>query len=227
MLEALGVACFGVDGYEADDVIGTLAIRDAGPVDVVTGDRDLFQLVDDSRAVRVLYTARGVGRADVVDEAWVTAKYGIPGRAYADFATLRGDPSDGLPGVAGRRRQDGGRADHEVRLARRRCSAALDAGDTAMPAGARSQAGRGAGLPGGGAEGRRGGRRRAAAGVRRRRSPPRRATRTGWSSCRSGGGWTARSTGCCRRSPACSRRTERRSQVPMPRAASSSDRLAA
>ena len=101
VLEALGVACFGVDGYEADDVIGTLATRDPGPVDVVTGDRDLFQLVDDSRAVRILYTARGVGRADVVDEAWVAAKYGIPGRAYADFATLRGDPSDGLPGVAG------------------------------------------------------------------------------------------------------------------------------
>ena len=112
----------GSPGYEADDVIGTLATRDPGPVDVVTGDRDLFQLVDDARGVRVLYTARGVGRADVVDEAWVAAKYGIPGRAYADFATLRGDPSDGLPGVAGRRRQDRGRADHEVRLARRRCS---------------------------------------------------------------------------------------------------------
>ncbi len=138
MLEALGVACFGVDGYEADDVIGTLAIRDPGPVDIVTGDRDLFQLVDDARAVRVLYTARGVGRADVVDEAWVHAKYGIPGRAYADFATLRGDPSDGLPGVAGVGDKTA------AALITRYGSVpglleALDAGDTAMPAGARAK----------------------------------------------------------------------------------------
>lgn len=100
-LTALGIAHVGVPGFEADDVIGTLAHRDAGPVDIVTGDRDLFQLVDDSREVRVLYTARGVGRHEVVDESVVAAKYGIPGRAYAAFATLRGDPSDGLPGVAG------------------------------------------------------------------------------------------------------------------------------
>jgi 5'-3' exonuclease len=70
-------------------------------VDVVTGDRDLFQLVDDSRGVRIIYTVRGLMNLDVIDEAAVTAKYGIPGRAYADFATLRGDPSDGLPGVPG------------------------------------------------------------------------------------------------------------------------------
>ena len=68
---------------------------------MVTGDRDLFQLVDDARQVRVIYTARGLSKLDVVDEAWVTAKYHIPGRAYAAFAVLRGDPSDGLPGVAG------------------------------------------------------------------------------------------------------------------------------
>ena len=101
VLTALGLAHVGVPGFEADDVIGTIAARDPGPVDVVTGDRDLFQLVDDSRGVRVLYTARGVGRHEVIDEAAVTAKYGIPGRSYADFATLRGDPSDGLPGVPG------------------------------------------------------------------------------------------------------------------------------
>jgi 5'-3' exonuclease len=138
VLEALGVACFGVEGYEADDVIGTLAIRDPGPVDIVTGDRDLFQLVDDSREVRVLYTARGVGRADVVDEAWVAAKYGIPGRSYADFATLRGDPSDGLPGVAG----VGDKTAAALITKYGSLPAlldALDAGDTAMPAGARSK----------------------------------------------------------------------------------------
>ena len=68
---------------------------------MVTGDRDLFQLVDDSRGIRVIYTVRGLLNLDVIDEAAVNAKYGIPGRAYADFAALRGDPSDGLPGVPG------------------------------------------------------------------------------------------------------------------------------
>ena len=101
VLAAAGVAMAGAEGYEADDVIGTLAARADEPVDVVTGDRDLFQLVDDSRQVRIVYIARGVARFEVVDEAAVTAKYQIPGRAYAAFATLRGDPSDGLPGVAG------------------------------------------------------------------------------------------------------------------------------
>lgn len=101
VLQAHGIAVRGVAGMEADDVIGTLATGAGMPVDVVTGDRDLFQLVDDSTAVRVLYTARGVGRHERVDEAWVRTKYGIEARQYADFATLRGDTSDGLPGVAG------------------------------------------------------------------------------------------------------------------------------
>ena len=101
VLAAAGVAMASARGYEADDVIGTLAGRADGPVEVVTGDRDLFQLVDDARQVRVIYTARGLSKLDVVDEAWVTAKYGIPGRSYASYAVLRGDPSDGLPGVAG------------------------------------------------------------------------------------------------------------------------------
>jgi 5'-3' exonuclease len=101
VLDALGIAHVGVPGFEADDVIGTLAMRDPAPVDVVTGDRDLFQLVDDNAGVRILYTARGVGRHEIIDEAAVAAKYAIPGRAYAAFATLRGDPSDGLAGVKG------------------------------------------------------------------------------------------------------------------------------
>ena len=101
VLVAAGVAIAEHDGYEADDVIATLAARAATPVDVVTGDRDLFQLVDDDRQVRVLYTIRGLGRLEVVDEAEVSKKYDIPGKSYADFAVLRGDPSDGLPGVPG------------------------------------------------------------------------------------------------------------------------------
>lgn len=101
MLAAFGIAVVGADGYEADDVIGTLATGAGMPVDIVTGDRDLFQLVDDAAAVRVLYTARGVGRHERVTNAVVREKYGVDARQYADFATLRGDASDGLPGVAG------------------------------------------------------------------------------------------------------------------------------
>lgn len=101
VLAAFGIAVVGADGYEADDVIGTLATGAGMPVDVVTGDRDLFQLVDDEAAVRILYTARGVGKHEQVTNRVVQEKYGIDGRQYADFAALRGDPSDGLPGVAG------------------------------------------------------------------------------------------------------------------------------
>ena len=101
VLAALGVATAAARGYEADDVIGTLTARANGPVEIATGDRDLFQLVDDGKPVRVIYTARGRTKLDIVDEAAVTARYHIPGRAYGDYAVLRGDPSDGLPGVAG------------------------------------------------------------------------------------------------------------------------------
>jgi len=101
VLIASGMAIAEHDGYEADDVIATLATRASQPVDVVTGDRDLFQLVDDKRQVRVLYTIKGLGKLDPVTEAEVAKKYDIPGDKYADFAVLRGDPSDGLPGVPG------------------------------------------------------------------------------------------------------------------------------
>src|SRR5919107_642166 len=101
VLAAFGIAVVGADGYEADDVIGTLSQSAGMPVDVVTGDRDLFQLVDDDAEVRILYIARGVGRHERVTNSVVREKYGIDGRQYADFAALRGDPSDGLPGVNG------------------------------------------------------------------------------------------------------------------------------
>ncbi|NKI43547.1 5'-3' exonuclease [Streptomyces physcomitrii] len=101
VLDALGIARIGVAGYEADDVIGTLATRAKGPVDIVTGDRDLYQLVDDARGVRVLYPLKGVGSLQLTDESWLREKYGVDGGGYADLALLRGDPSDGLPGVPG------------------------------------------------------------------------------------------------------------------------------
>ena len=98
VLEALGVPAVGVPGHEADDVLGTLATRETGAVDVVTGDRDLFQLVREDGPVRVLYTVEKMRPYTAAD---VAAKYGIPGTAYAEYAVLRGDPSDGLPGVKG------------------------------------------------------------------------------------------------------------------------------
>ena len=101
VLAAVGVPAFGVDGYEADDVLGTLAATQRAPVEVVSGDRDLFQLVDDARGTRLLYCGRGVAKLEDADDALVQAKYGVPARWYADFAAVRGDPSDGLPGVAG------------------------------------------------------------------------------------------------------------------------------
>jgi len=101
VLEAIGIPAFGVKGYEADDVLGTLAATQPAPVEVVSGDRDLFQLVDDARGTRLLYCGRGVAKLEDSDDAVVQAKYGVPARWYADFAAMRGDPSDGLPGVPG------------------------------------------------------------------------------------------------------------------------------
>ncbi|MEU3857446.1 5'-3' exonuclease [Streptomyces sp. NPDC028722] len=101
VLDAIGIARVGVAGYEADDVIGTFTARAGEPVDIVTGDRDLYQLVDDGRGIRVLYPLKGVGTLQLTDEAALREKYGVDGRGYADLALLRGDPSDGLPGVAG------------------------------------------------------------------------------------------------------------------------------
>ena len=101
VLQAVGIPAFGVPGYEADDVLGTLAATQPAPVEVVSGDRDLYQLVDDARGTRLLYCGRGVAKLEDSDNAAVEAKYGVPARWYADFAAMRGDPSDGLPGVPG------------------------------------------------------------------------------------------------------------------------------
>ena len=99
VLKAAGVDFVGVADFEAEDVIASWTARAAGQtVDIVSGDRDLFALVRDPH-VRVLYPEkRGL---TVIDEAEVTRRYGVPGRLYADFAILRGDPSDGLPGLMG------------------------------------------------------------------------------------------------------------------------------
>jgi 5'-3' exonuclease len=103
VLAALGISTAGAAGFEADDVIGTLAAAErADPVEVVTGDRDLFQVARDTDpAVTVRYIGAGMSKAAVYSAATVAQRYGIPAGSYADFAALRGDPSDGLPGVPG------------------------------------------------------------------------------------------------------------------------------
>jgi len=100
LLGLAGVATSGAEGFEAEDVIGALVPRAPGEVAIVSGDRDLFQLVRDP-VVRVLYPKRGVSDLAVIDEGEIERRYGIPGTRYFDFAVLRGDPSDGLPGVRG------------------------------------------------------------------------------------------------------------------------------
>lgn len=107
VLEAFGIATAGAAGFEADDVLGTLAAAERrDPVVVVSGDRDLLQLVaDEPVEVRVLYLGRGLAKATMFGPTEVAERYGVPlhraGAAYAELALLRGDPSDGLPGVAG------------------------------------------------------------------------------------------------------------------------------
>jgi len=99
VLVALGLCATGVPGFEADDVMATLATRDSDDVAVVSGDRDMLALASDR--VRVLYAGKGISKLADMGPAEVAEKYGIPAEHYADFAVLRGDPSDGLPGVAG------------------------------------------------------------------------------------------------------------------------------
>jgi 5'-3' exonuclease len=139
VLDALGIARVGVASYEADDVIGTLATTAGCAVDVVTGDRDLFQLVRDDQPVRVVYTAKGVGKAEAWDEAAVAAKYGIPGRAYGEFAILRGDPSDGLPGVAGVGEKTAAALVTRFGTVESIVAAAESGDDSGFPAGARAK----------------------------------------------------------------------------------------
>jgi 5'-3' exonuclease len=139
VLDAVGIAAVGSAGFEADDVIGTIAAASTEPVEVVSGDRDLFQVVRDAPPVHVLYVGKGVRNYEAMGEAEVAAKYGVPGPRYADFAVLRGDPSDGLPGVKGVGEKSAaaliskfGSLDAMVE--------ALDAGtDSGFPAGARTK----------------------------------------------------------------------------------------
>ena len=101
ILDSIGIPRVGQIGHEADDVLGALVSKTTQPCDVVTGDRDLFQLVSDEKDVRVISITKGVKNLEVVDDEYLANRYGIIGEQYADFSMLRGDPSDGLPGVKG------------------------------------------------------------------------------------------------------------------------------
>ena len=97
VLGALGIPAVGAAGFEAEDVIASLLKFVEGRAEILSGDRDLFALVRDPDVV-VLYPGTK-GQVLVVDEGEIERKYGIPGRSYGDYAILRGDPSDGLPGL--------------------------------------------------------------------------------------------------------------------------------
>jgi 5'-3' exonuclease len=133
VMTAFGLAVAGAEGFEADDVIATLATRDTATVDVVTGDRDMLALA--TERITICYTGRGIGKMEPLLGPDVQAKYGIPASNYADFAVLRGDPSDGLPGVPGV-----GEKTAAALVTRfgtvEAIVAAADAGDTGFPAGA-------------------------------------------------------------------------------------------
>jgi 5'-3' exonuclease len=101
LFDSLGFPILGADDFEADDVIATLASTQSGPVRIATGDRDLFQVVSDKKDIKVVYLAKGISSHDLVDESWISAKYQIPGDRYGLFAMIRGDASDGLPGIKG------------------------------------------------------------------------------------------------------------------------------
>ena len=101
LLEAFKIPIVGVDDYEADDVMASYTVSEPGPIKIVTGDRDLFQLVDDKRKISVVYLAKGIANHDLVDLRWIAERYDIPGERYALFAMIRGDASDGLPGIRG------------------------------------------------------------------------------------------------------------------------------
>jgi 5'-3' exonuclease len=100
LLEALGIARWGVPGFEADDVIGSVTAQFDQPMVVVTGDRDLVQLID-ARTSVLLTVNGGMEKWPLLDPAAAEERFGVPPARYLDLAVLRGDPSDGLPGVPG------------------------------------------------------------------------------------------------------------------------------
>ena len=188
--------------WEAEDAIGALVVgaSDDDLFEMVSGDRDLIQLVRDP-SVRLLFTVRGVSELLEFDEATVLAKYGVPASRYAEFAILRGDPSDELPGVKGRGREDGARVGPDVRIARRAAGGRRGRHAQGRPAQREARApcaaARGRGLPGSDAQaGADRGR------LRRWRSGPEPATTSRFGRSRKSTAFAARSSASWRRSTA-------------------------
>jgi len=96
-----GLSIIEAEAQEADDVIASLAVKADSEVRVMTGDRDLFQLIRHSELIRIIYLAKGIQNHDLVDGLYIEKRYGIPGNRYHLFAAIRGDASDGLPGIKG------------------------------------------------------------------------------------------------------------------------------
>jgi DNA polymerase I len=104
LVEAFGYRNVKVDGYEADDVIASLAEQARGsgvPVTIVTGDRDVFQLIDEQGLVQVMATARGITETKLYDRQAVIDRYGLTPELIPDFYGLKGDTSDNIPGIPG------------------------------------------------------------------------------------------------------------------------------
>ena len=120
MLDLTGLLQAETEGWEAEDAIGAFCVEadETDRIEIVSGDRDLIQLVRDP-VVKLLFTVRGVSELAEYDEAGVLAKYGVPASRYAEFAILRGDPSDDLPGVRGVGAKTALASDPDVRLPRR------------------------------------------------------------------------------------------------------------
>ena len=120
VIDLTGLLQAETEGWEAEDAIGAFCVEadEADRIEIVSGDRDLIQLVRDP-VVKLLFTLRGVSELGEYDEAGVLAKYGVPASRYAEFAILRGDPSDDLPGRARRRREDRAGVGDHLRLPRR------------------------------------------------------------------------------------------------------------
>lgn len=101
ILDAIGIPRIGQSDFEADDILGSLIKRIEKDAIVVTGDRDLFQLVNDKKKIRVISMNKGMKNLETINDQYLMDRYAISGNQYADFAILRGDSSDGLPGVKG------------------------------------------------------------------------------------------------------------------------------
>jgi 5'-3' exonuclease len=101
ILNELGIPAVGLDGYESDDLVAHFSRNGSTPTFIVSGDRDLFQLIDDDLGRTVLYIGTGIAKHTIADNDYIFNRFGIHPHQYVDYSVMRGDASDGLPGVKG------------------------------------------------------------------------------------------------------------------------------